>query len=53
MVCSVHQTPLTSVGIPGSAQLQRVQAQIRHKRFPPAGYPHLFRFDLELASASQ
>jgi hypothetical protein len=30
--------------------LQRVQARIRHKR-SPYGYPHLFRFKLELASA--
>ena len=34
-----------------SAVLQRVQAQIRHKQAPPTGYPHLFRFDLELAFA--
>jgi hypothetical protein len=34
-----------------SAVLQRVQAQIRHKQVPPTGYPHLFRFELELASA--
>ena len=34
-----------------SAVLRRVQAQIRHKQVPPTGYPHLFRFDLELASA--
>jgi hypothetical protein len=31
------------------APLQRVQAQIRHKRCP-YGLPHLFRFELELAS---
>src|SRR5258708_25064583 len=36
---------------PRSAPLQRVQAQIRHKQVPPTGYPHLFRFDLELACA--
>ena len=35
-----------------NAPLQRVQAQIRHKQAPPYGLPsHLFRFDLELASA--
>jgi hypothetical protein len=42
----------TSPPLPAVAlRLQRVQAQIRHKRGPPTGYPHLFRFELELASA--
>ena len=27
-----------------------VQGRIRHKRVPPTGYPHLFRFDLELVT---
>ena len=34
-----------------SATLHQVQAQIRHKPRPPTGYPRLFRFKLELASA--
>ena len=27
-----------------------VQVRIRHKRVPPTGHPHLFRFDLELVT---
>ena len=38
--------------LPASAPLQQVQAQIRHKQGPHYGLPpHLFRFELELASA--
>jgi hypothetical protein len=37
---------------PRSAPHPPVQAQIRHKRFPPYGLPqHLFRFGLELENA--
>jgi hypothetical protein len=35
----------------GCAPLQRVQAQIRHKQGSLRATPHLFRFELELASA--
>src|SRR5215469_9750288 len=52
--------PSMSNGVPWlrrrdrSAPLQRVQPQIRHEQGPPYGLSlHLFRFDLELASAAR
>ena len=49
-VSDSSQNSWGDVGL-GGAPLHRVQAQIRHKQKLPTGCPHLFRFELELASA--